>query len=166
MPPRASSRVKNFWSRYKPRAWSQTFRTVLPFRAKGSGEKNPRKIEKVKIMCLFGGGMSEGRSCLPHAEIGTGRWMWAAEAETPILWPPDAKSWLIGKDPDARKDWRQEEKGMTEDTMVGWHHWFNGHELEQTLGVGEGQGSLACSRLWGHKESDTTESLNWTGSWL
>ena len=85
-----------------------------------------------------------------------------ADAEAPVLWPPDVKNWLIGKDPDAGKDWRQEEKGMTEDTMVGWHHWFNGHELEQTLGVGEGQGSLACCCLWGHKELDTTEQLNWT----
>ena len=66
------------------------------------------------------------------------------EAETPILWPPDAKSWLIGKDPDAGKDWGQEEKGMTEDEMVGWHHGLNGHEFEQTLGDSEGQGSLAC----------------------
>ena len=83
-----------------------------------------------------------------------------AEAETPILWPPDAKSWLIGKDPDAGKDWRQEEKGMTEDEMVGWHHWFNGHEFEQTPGNGEGQGSLACCSPWGRKELDMTEQLN------
>ena len=67
-----------------------------------------------------------------------------AEAETPIVWPPDVNSWLIGKDPDAEKDWRQEEKGMTEDKMVGWHHQLNGYELEQALGDGEGQGSLAC----------------------
>ena len=69
-----------------------------------------------------------------------------AEAETPILWPPDAKNWLIGKDPDAGKDWRQEEKGTTEDEMIWWHHWLNGHEFKQTPGVGEGQGSQAsCS---------------------
>ena len=67
-----------------------------------------------------------------------------AEPEIPILWPPDAKSWLLGKDPDAGKDWGQEEKGVTEDEMVGWHHWPNGHEFEQTLEDGEGQGSLAC----------------------
>ena len=85
-----------------------------------------------------------------------------AEAETPMFWPPDVKNWLTGKDPDAGKDWRQEEKGTTEDEMVGWHHWFNGHEFEQTLGVGDGQGSLACCSPWGHKESDTTEWLNWT----
>ena len=84
------------------------------------------------------------------------------EAETPILWPPDAKSWLIRKDPDARKDWRQEEKGTTEDEMVRWHHRLNGQEPEQALGVGDGQGSLVCSSPWGCKESDTIERLNWT----
>ena len=84
------------------------------------------------------------------------------EAETPILWPPDAKSWLIWKDPDAGKDWRQEEKGMTEDEMVGWHHRLNGHEFMQTLGVGDGQRGMACCNPWGHRESDTTEWLNWT----
>jgi len=84
-----------------------------------------------------------------------------AEAETPILWPPDAKNWLIWKDPDAGKDWRQEEKGTTEDEMVGWHHQRNGHEFEQVLGVDDGQGSLACCSPWGHKESDRTERLNW-----
>ena len=84
-----------------------------------------------------------------------------AEAETPILWPLDAKNWLIRKDPDAGKDWRREEKGMTEDEMVGRHHWFNGHECEQAPGVGDGQGSLACCSLWGSKELDTTEWLNW-----
>ena len=83
-----------------------------------------------------------------------------AEAEAPILWPPDAKSWRIGKNPDAGKDWGQEEKEMTEDEMVGWHHWFNGHELEQALGDGEGQGSMVCCSPWGHRESDTTEWLN------
>jgi len=84
-----------------------------------------------------------------------------AEAETPILWPPEAKNWLVGKDPDAGKDWKQEEKGMTEDEMVGWHHRLNGHEFEQALGVGDGQGSLACFNPWGYKESDMTEQLNW-----
>ena len=83
-----------------------------------------------------------------------------AEAETPILWPPDGKKWLIGKDPDAGKDWRLE-KGMTEDDMVGWHHWVDGHEFEQALRVGDGQGSLAWCSPWGHKELDTTEWLNW-----
>ena len=85
-----------------------------------------------------------------------------AEAETPILWPPDVKNWLSGKDSDAEKDWRQEEKGMTEDETVGWHHWLHGHEFEQAPGVGDGQGGLACCNSWGRKEWDTTERLNWT----
>ena len=85
-----------------------------------------------------------------------------AEAETPVLWPPHAKSWLIGKDSDAGRDWGQEEKGTTEDEMAGWHHWLDGHEFEWTLGVGDGQGGLACCDSWGCKESDMTERLNWT----
>ena len=83
-----------------------------------------------------------------------------AEAETPILWPPDEKNQLIGKDPDAGKDGGQEEKGTTEDEMVGWHHQVNGRESEQTPGVGDGQGGLACCSPWGRKESDSTERLN------
>ena len=79
----------------------------------------------------------------------------SAEAEIAILWPHDAKNWLIGKDPDAGKDWSQEEKGMTEDKMVGWHHRLNRHELEQTLRVNGEQGSLVCCSSWAHKESDT-----------
>ena len=82
-----------------------------------------------------------------------------AEAETTIIWPPDVKNWLIGKDPGAGKDWGQEE--MTEDEMVGWHHWLNGHEFEQVPGVSDGQGGLACCSSWGHKELDMTEQLNW-----
>ena len=85
-----------------------------------------------------------------------------AEAETPILWPPDAKSWFIGKDPDAGRDWGQEEKGMTEDKMAGWHHRLDGHEFGWTPGVGDGQGGLVCCNSWGRKESDKTEWLNWT----
>ena len=85
------------------------------------------------------------------------------EAETPILWPPDVKNWFIGKDPDAGKYWRQEEKGMTEDKVVGWHDWLNGHEFEQALGDDEGQGSLECYSPWGCKELDTTE---WTMNYL
>ena len=84
-----------------------------------------------------------------------------AEAETPIHWPPHAKNWPIGKDPDAGKDWRQEEKGTTEDEMVGWHHQLDGHEFEHPL-VGDRLGSLASCSPWGHKESDTTEWMNWT----
>ena len=83
-----------------------------------------------------------------------------AEVEAPTLWPPDTKNWLTRKDPDAGKDWGQEEKGTTEDEMVGWHHWLNGHESEQVPGDGEGQESLACCSPWGQKESDMTEKLN------
>ena len=100
----------------------------------------------------------------PVSPKGNQPWMFIgradAETEALILWPPDAKSWLIGKDPDAGKDWGQEEKGATEDEMVAWHHCLNGHEFEQTPGDGEGQGSLASCSPWGHKGSDTTEQLN------
>ena len=98
-------------------------------------------------------------------EIGNQSWVFIggtdAEVETPIFWPPDVKNWLIGKDPDAEKDWRWEEKGITEDEMVGWHHWLDGCEFEQALGVGDGQGSLVCWSLWGCEELDTTEWLKW-----
>ena len=85
-----------------------------------------------------------------------------AKAETPILWPPHAKSWLFGKNSDAGRDWGKEEKGMTEDEMAGWHHWLDGCEFEWTPGVGDGQGGLACCNSWGCRESDMTEWLNWT----
>ena len=85
-----------------------------------------------------------------------------AKAETPVLWPPHVKSWLIGKDSDAGRDWRQEEKGMTDDEMAGWHHWLDGHEFGWTPGVGAGQGGLVSCSSWGCKESDMTERLNWT----
>ena len=85
-----------------------------------------------------------------------------AKAETPVLWPPHAKRWLIGKDSDAGRDWRQEEKGTTEDEMAGRHQWLDGRESEWTPGVGDGQGGLACCDWWGRKESDTTERLNGT----
>ena len=84
------------------------------------------------------------------------------EAETPVLWPPDVKNWLIWKDPDAGKDWGQEEKGTTEDEMVEWHHRLDGHGFGWTLGVGDGQGGLEYCGSWGRKESGTTEWLNWT----
>ena len=92
------------------------------------------------------------------------------EAETLILWPPDAKSWLIWKDPDAGKDWGREEKGMTEDDVVGWHHWLNGHGFGWTSGVGDGQGGLACCGSWGCKESEMTDwteliSFSWEWFW-
>ena len=83
-----------------------------------------------------------------------------AEAEAPVLWPLNAKRWLVVKDPDSGKVRRQEEKGTTEDEMVGWHHWLNGHEFEQTPEDREGQRRLACCSLWGHKEWDTSERLN------
>ena len=85
-----------------------------------------------------------------------------AKAETPVLWPPHAKSWLIEKDSDAGRDWGQEEKGTTEDVMAGWHHWLDGHESEWTAGVCEVPGGLACCDSWGRKELDTTERLYWT----
>ena len=85
-----------------------------------------------------------------------------AKAETPILWPPHAKSWFIGKDPDAGRDWGQEEKGTPENEMAGWHHWLDGRESQWTPGVGDGQGGLACCDSWGHKELDTTERLIWS----
>ena len=101
----------------------------------------------------------------PVSHKGNPSWIYIgrtdAEIEASMLWPPDAKNWLIGKDPDAGKDWRWEEKGTTEDEMVGWYHLFNGHEFEQALGVGDGQGSLLCCIPWGCKELDVTEQLNW-----
>ena len=85
-----------------------------------------------------------------------------AKAETPVLWPPHLKSWLIGKDSDAGEHWRQEEKGTIEDEMAGWHHRLNGHEFEWSLGVSDGQEGLACCSSRGYKELDMTEWLNWT----
>ena len=95
---------------------------------------------------------------LPHDFFGRND----AKAETPVLWPPHAKSWLIGKDSDAGRDWGQEEEGTTENEMAGWHHWLDGRESQWTPGVGVGQGSLACCNSWGHKESDMTERLIWS----
>ena len=88
------------------------------------------------------------------------------KAETPVLWAPHAKSWLIGEDSDAGSDWGQEDNWMTEDEMAGWHHRLDGHESEWTLGVGDGQGGLACCNSWGHKELDRTERLNWNNYWV
>ena len=110
----------------------------------------------------------DGKEIQPIHPKGNQSWLFIgrtdadAETETPMLWPPDAKNWPTRKDPDAGKDWRQEEKGMTEDEMVGWHHRLNGHEFVQASGNGEGQWGLACCSPWGRKESDTTERLNWT----
>ena len=89
-----------------------------------------------------------------------------AVAEAPILWPTDEKNYFFGKDPDDGQDWRQEEKGMTEDETVGWHHWLDGCEFDQALGAGDGQESLGCYSPWVCKESDTTEQLNWTELWV
>ena len=106
-----------------------------------------------------------GTSIWPVHPKGDQSWVFIGrtdvEAETPTLWPPEAKSWLIGKDPDAGKYWGQE-KGTTEDEMVRWHHWLNGHGFGWTPGVGDGQGGLGCCGSWCHKESDMTEWLNWT----
>ena len=85
---------------------------------------------------------------------------------TSIFWPPDIKSWLIWKDPDAGKDWGQEEKGTTEDEVFGWHHWLDGRGFGWTLGDGDGQGGLACCGSWGRKESDMTEWMNWLTDWI
>ena len=108
----------------------------------------------------------DGKEIKPVNSKGNQSWLLIgrtdAEAETLILWPPDMKNWLIGKDSDAGKGWRQEKKGTTEDEMVEWHHWLNGHEFEQAVGIGDGQESLACCSPWGCKVSDTTELLNWT----
>ena len=131
-----------------------------------------RRLSMEELMLLNYGAEKTLESCLDEKEIKlidpkvNQPWILIgrtdAEAEAPILKPSDAKSWFIGKDPDARKDWRQGEKGVTEDEMVGWHHWHNGHEFEQALGDSEGQGSLACCNSWGRKESDTTEWLIWS----
>ena len=91
-----------------------------------------------------------------------------AKAEAPLLWPPDVKNWLLGKDPDAGQDWRQEEQGTTEDEMVGWHHWLDGHEFEQALGNGEGEGSLMCCSPWGsqrvrHSWATEQQNCSYTG---
>ena len=131
-----------------------------------------RKLSAEELMLLNCGVGEDSWESLDCKEIqpvhpkGDQSWVFIGrtdvEAETPILWPPDVKSWLIWKDPDAGKDWEQEEKGMTEDEMVGWHYRLSGHGFWWTPGIGDGQGGLACCGSWGHKESDTTEQLNWT----
>ena len=128
--------------------------------------KGSRRINAFELWCWRRLLRVSCREIQPVHPKGNQYWIFigrtAAAAETPILWPPDGKSWLILKDPDAGKHWRQEEKRMTEDEMVGWHHWLNGHECELTPGVGDRQGDLVCCSPWGHKESNTTEWLNWT----
>ena len=127
-------------------------------------------IEKLMLLnCCVGEDSWEPLDCKeiqPVHPKGDQSWVFIrrtdVEAGTPIIWLPDAKSWLIWKDPDAGKDWGQEEKGMTEDEMVGWHHQLDGHGFGWILGAGDGQGGLACCTSWGCKEPDTTEQLNWT----
>ena len=129
-----------------------------------------RKLSAEELMLLNCGVGEDSWESLGQKEIqpvhskGDQSWVFIgrndAKAETPVLWPPHAKSWLIGKDSDAGRGWRQEEKGMTEHEMAGWHHRLDGHEFEWTPGVGDGQGGLACCDSC--KESDTTERLNWT----
>ena len=115
------------------------------------------------IWAIFGG------KKVNASEISLGSWIMSAptgrtnaETEAPLLWPPNGKSWLTAKDPDVGKDWRQEDKGTTEDEMVGWHHLLNGHEFEQTLISSEGQGSLESCSPWGHKGSETERLSDWT----
>ena len=131
-----------------------------------------RKLSTRELMllnCVVGEDSWESLDCKEIQSVhpkGYQSWVFIgrtdAEAETPVLWLPHAKSWLIGKDSDAERDWGQEEKGTTEDEMAGWHHWLDGHESQRTPGVGDGQGGLACCGSWGRKESDMTERLNWT----
>ena len=127
-----------------------------------------RKLRAEELMllnCGVGEDSWDCREIQPVHSKGHQPWVFFgrndAKAETPVLWPPHAKSWLLEKT-DAGRDWEQEGKGTTEDEMAGWHHWLDGHEFEWTLGDGDGQGGLACCDSWGRKESDTTERLNWT----
>ena len=110
----------------------------------------------------------DSKEIQPVHPNGSQSWMFIgrtnAEAETPTLWPPDVKSWLMWKDPDAERDWRREEKETTEYETVGWHHRLNGYEFEWTSGVGDGQGGLTCCSPWGLKETDWATELNWTRS--
>ena len=146
---------------------------VFPVVVYGCESWNIKKTEHRRIWCFWTVVLEETlESPLDSKEIqpvhpkGNQSWIFIertdAEAETPILWPPDVKNWIIRKDPDAGKDWRCEDKGMTEDEMLGWHHHLCGLEFEQALGVGDGQGSLGCCSPWGHKKSDASEWLNWT----
>ena len=121
--------------------------------------------EKVTFESFFFNHLNDYKEIQPVHSKGDQSWVLFgrndAKAETPVLWPPHAKSWLIGKDSDAGRDWGQEEKGTTEDETAGWHHQLDGCEFEWTPGVGDGQGGLACCNSWGCEELDTTERLNW-----
>ena len=127
--------------------------SVLAWRIPGTGE--PGRLPS----------MGSRRVRHDWSDLAAAAFIGRTEAETTIFWSPDVKKWLIGKDPGAGKDWRQEEKGTTEDEMVGWHHWLDEHEFERALGAGDGQGGLACCSPWSLKESDTTGWLNWTDTW-
>ena len=145
--------------------WTHTIHFVASFLLKNANLfqfdwYQKEKLEQKVNLCLPTG--NSNLSILKEISPGCSLGRTDAKAETPILWPPHAKSWLTGKDSDAGRDWGQEEKGTTEDDMAGWHHQLDGHEFEWTPGVGDGQGGLACCDSWGPKESDTTEWLNWT----
>ena len=121
-----------------------------------------RRTDSFELCGVGEDSLEDSKEIKPVNPKGNKPWIFTGrtDAETPVVWPPDAKSQLTGKDPDAGKDWGQEEEGKTEDEMVGWYHWLSGHELEDTLRDGEGQGGLARWSPWGRKESDTTEQLN------
>ena len=128
-----------------------------------------RKLSTKELMllnCSVGEDTRESLGLQPLHSEGDQPWDFFgrndANVETPVLWPPHAKSWLTGKDSDTGRDWGQEKKGTAEDEMTGWHHWLNGCQSEWTLGFGDGQGGLVCCDSWGRKESDTTKWLNWT----
>ena len=146
---------------------------VFPVVMYGYESWTAKKVERQRICCFWTVVLEktpdsplDSKDIKPDKPKGNQSWIFIGriddEAEGPILWPPDVKNWLIGKDPDAGEDWTQEEKGMTEDEMVGCHHGLNGHEFDQAPGVGDGQGSLACCSPWGHKELNMTEWLNWS----
>ena len=150
--------------RHSQQNWPVPFKSVKVIKDKGSGTdtdwrslRNHEKTLESPLDC---------KEIQPVHSKGDQPWDFFgrndAEAETPVLWPPHVKSWLIGKVSDAGRDWGQEEKGTAEDEMAGWYHRLDGHESGWTPGVGDGQGGLACCDSWGHKESDTTERLNWT----
>ena len=156
--PQASSIVHQTWTGNLFHAWYFTcFNAILPNLPTLSLSHRLHKTLESPLDC---------KEIQPVHPKGDQSWVFIgrtdAEAETPILWPPPAKSWLIGKDPDAGRDWGQEENGMTEDEIAGWHHWLDGHEFEWTPGVGDGQGGLVSCDSWGRKELDTIERLNWT----
>ena len=142
---------------------------VFPVVIYGCDSWTIKKLSTEELMLLLEKTLESPLDCKeiqPVYAKGDQSWVFTgrtdATAETPILWSLHAMSWLIGKDPDAGRDWGQEEKGRTEDEMAGWHHQLDGHEFVWTPGVSDGQGGLACCDSWGHKESDMTKWLNWT----